>query len=414
MQFSTLLPVALAIMPMVNAYANVAVRFDDQLLKRAENGTYQVGSYADSSSSSALPEASSSDVQGQSQQASSSDVQAQAQQASSTAGDSTIYETLTTTVTTEIPTYVPTTDANGQASSVLSTSTITYFSTLTQEQSSSAAPQGQASSSAAEGQGVQESVSTAGESVYQSGDSTITSVVLTTYTLAESSTSATPTNEGEQSQAQSSEAPVSSSADSLNIDEAGKQVQANNNGAQSSSSAAAITSAPVAESSSAAPEAQGAVSTVTVTVTNDNCAASSAQDQVSTVTSTITTKIPLTAEFTITGSNGEVHTVSTSTDIDQTTTQVVYLTQTTTLPSSSAAAEATATGSIDQAGSGTNATQPQATNSAYGSALYGNGTTSGNSTSLSPSASQYSITASDYASNGSVQKRSFLRRIIGY
>lgn len=347
MQLQNLLPAALAILPLVNAYSNVAVRYEN-LLKRS-NETYSIAPVSGVSASSALAPSQDS--------------------------------VSTSELTTEIVTFAPTTDANGQPSSVLTTSTITYYSTVTQTQTPVSTAGG-------------ESVLTTESAVETTDDqdSTLTSFILTTVTLPGESSAVSTTSD-----AQNAVAFSSSSADSLALDSNNKNLAPN--AVASSSASPSTTDSPVSSSATA----QGSVSTVTVTVTNDQC--------VPTTTTVITTKIPVTAQFTVTGSNGELYTVSTSTDIDQTTTQVVYLTQTTTLPSSSANGIVTTVSNADTTYTTTLASTSIAPSST--GVLYGNGTNASNSTGLSPSASQYSISASDYNSN-SISKRSFLRRIIGY
>jgi hypothetical protein len=243
-----LLPLALS----VSAFSNLALRYDE-LEKRATNESYAFAPAVESSSASVLP-------------------------------------VTTSQIVTEIPTVIPTVDANGVSTTLYVTTTITYYTTI-------------------EGEAVADAAaitsSSAGE-LEDDEESTITSTILTTITLADGSVT--------------TEASDITAVESYTTDSQGNTITVlNKNGDIFTESDSASVSAS-ASASDLLPSSTSDSGTVTVTETvyPSTCAE----------LTTFVNKVPILATFTITGSNGEEFTVSTSTDVEQTSTETINITST--------------------------------------------------------------------------------------
>lgn len=163
-----------------------------------------------------------------------------------------------------------------------------------------------------------------------------------------------------------------SSAESLTI-----------NGMQNDALVNGKTSAASVGSTSASP------ATVTVTVTDSQCV-----NEISSSLTTFTTQFPLKAVLTVSDKNGNLYTITTSTDIDQTTTQIVYQTITTTPATPTTTSYSS--GPLDST-----YTTTYTTTSIVPSSLLANGTFQ-------------IVSPTSYSEPATHEKRSFLRRIVGY
>ncbi|KAH3679707.1 hypothetical protein WICMUC_000775 [Wickerhamomyces mucosus] len=241
--------------------------------------------------------------------------------------------------TSEIVTAIPTTDSNGQ----LITSTLTYFTTVRISQET-------------------QSITTESNDI----DSTITSYILTTITLPDSevSTESIPITSIESNNAKVLSITASNSNPSTTILTPSSTSTSIGSSSGSSSSGFTIinglkyelyteadvsgstTAAAAIASSSTTASTEGSTGsdgTVTVTVTESGLCSATNSEIVSTAnaigTSLVVNKVAIVPTFTLTASNGEIFTISTTTEIDQTSTSYIY--KTSTLSSSSSSTEAT-------------------------------------------------------------------------
>lgn len=155
------------------------------------------------------------------------------------------------------------------------------------------------------------------------------------------------------------------------------------NGMQNDALVNGKTSAASVGSTSASP------ATVTVTVTDSQCV-----NEISSSLTTFTTQFPLKAVLTVSDKNGNLYTITTSTDIDQTTTQIVYQTITTTPATPTTTSYSS--GPLDST-----YTTTYTTTSIVPSSLLANGTFQ-------------IVSPTSYSEPATHEKRSFLRRIVGY
>lgn len=288
MLFSNILPIVLA-MPLASAY--MALRFDP-LMKR-DNSSYAI---VDSS-----------------------------------------FPLSTSAVTTAVATQVTTVNENGQPTTMWTTKTITYYTTVEQMITPT-----------------DSTVSTGMDAIAQTQDSTIISVIFTTITLADTTeveaitTSTGTTAAATATAAKATATPTAATSDgSLSVN-AGQILDAS---AAVKTSGAGVTTTAANAATTAAPTA-----TVTVTVSASNCVPVSY--------STFVNKVALVASFTFTNSAGQLFTATTSTDVEQTSTQMVYLTSTIT----PTITNALSTSTLYLASTATLAST---------SAFFGNGTSSG-------------------------------------